>query len=94
MALLAVTSRTSERRGASSSYVGLILAWYMVSLELVLAAASCASSGLCLQTAAEDGHSLRLVCSHLNPHEGVGIASSAHREGPDSRDECFQMLTL
>ena len=32
---------------------------------------------------------LRLVRTPLSPHEGVGIASSAHREGPDSRDGCY-----
>ena len=69
----------------------------MVSLELVLATiatAFCARAGLGLQTAAEDGHSLRLVRAPLNPHKGVGIASSAHREGPDYCNECFQMLKL
>ena len=60
----------------------------MVSLELILATAPCLFVGLSLQTAAEDGQSLRLVCAPLSPQEGVGIASAAHHEGPDSRDGC------
>ena len=66
----------------------------MVSLELILAAASFGSAGLGLQTAAEDGHLLRLVRVPLNPHDGVGITNSAHRGGPVALDECFQMLKL
>ena len=57
----------------------------ILSLELVLMVASCASLGLILQTAAEDSQLLYLVRASLNRKRGNG-----NRQSTDSRDECFR----
>ena len=46
--------------GAGSSHTGLISAWKIVSLELVLTTAFCSSAGLSLQTTANAGHTFAL----------------------------------